>query len=74
MLTSVRLSALTAILAASVAGLGAQQPPLERVNLPDGFSIEVYAEGLTNRRSMALSSAARCSGTAPADQADSLRR
>ena len=30
MSTSVRLSALAAILAGSVVGLGAQQPPLER--------------------------------------------
>ena len=53
--TSARLSALTAILAGSVAGLGAQQPPLERINLPEGFSIHVYASGLENPRSMVLS-------------------
>ena len=52
---SVRLSALAALLAGSVAGLGAQQPPLDRVNLPEGFSIDVYASGLENPRSMVLS-------------------
>ena len=44
MSTSVRLSALAAILAGSVVGLGAQQPPLERINLPEGFSIHVYTK------------------------------
>ena len=52
---SVRLSALAALLAGSVAGLGAQQPPLDSVNLPEGFSIDVYASGLENPRSMVLS-------------------
>ena len=55
MSTSIRLSAFAGILAGSVVGLGAQQPPLERINLPEGFSIHVYAAGLTNPRSMVLS-------------------
>ncbi|SVE40146.1 uncharacterized protein METZ01_LOCUS493000, partial [marine metagenome] len=50
-----RLATLTVLLAGSVAGLGAQKPPLERVNLPDGFRIEVYASGLEHPRSMVLS-------------------
>ncbi len=29
--------------------------PLERINLPEGFKIEVFADSLTNARSMALS-------------------
>lgn len=29
--------------------------PLEKINLPDGFKIEVYAKGVENARSMALS-------------------
>ena len=55
MSTRVRFLALAATLACSIAGLGAQQPSLDRSNLPEGFSIEVYAEGLTNPRSMVLS-------------------
>lgn len=34
--------------------LAAAAPPIERVKLPPGFSISVFAEGVTNARSMAL--------------------
>lgn len=32
-----------------------QRPMLDRINLPPGFSIDVYAEGIENARSLALS-------------------
>ncbi|HIF13398.1 MAG TPA: hypothetical protein EYQ82_10460 [Dehalococcoidia bacterium] len=38
-----------------------QAPMLDRISLPPGFSIEIYAEGLSNPRSMHLSP----SGTRP---------
>ena len=34
---------------------GAQEVPLDRLNLPDGFRIEVFASGVENARQMALS-------------------
>ena len=55
MCTLVRRSVLPMILVGSFAWLGAQPSPLERINLPEGFSIDVYAEGLANPRSMVLS-------------------
>ena len=55
MCTLVRRSVLPVILVGSFAWLGAQPSPLERINLPEGFSIDVYAEGLANPRSMVLS-------------------
>ena len=33
----------------------AQEIPLDKITLPPGFSIEVYASGVPNARSMALS-------------------
>lgn len=40
--------------AAVFAAQAPQPPPIERLKLPAGFKIAVYAEGLTNARSMAL--------------------
>ena len=36
-------------------GASAQEIPLDKITLPPGFSIEVYASGVPNARSMALS-------------------
>ena len=41
----------------SVATLAQSKPPLERVKLPPGFEISVFAEGVKNARSMALGEA-----------------
>ena len=38
----------------AAATLSAQELPLERLTLPDGFHIEVYASGVENARQMAL--------------------
>ncbi len=46
-----RAIALLAICAASAA---AAELPLEQIRLPDGFSIEVYANGVENARALAL--------------------
>ena len=48
-------SPLAAVLALYATGACAQQPAsLDRITLPPGFSIEIYAEGLSNPRSMVL--------------------
>jgi len=47
-----------AIAAASLSGSAAQDGiPLDRLRLPDGFRIELYARGVENARQMALSPA-----------------
>ena len=47
---------LAAAMAVYATGACAQQPAsLDQITLPPGFSIEVYAEGMSNPRSMALS-------------------
>ncbi len=47
---------LAAVMALYATGAGGQQAPsLDRISLPPGFSIEIYAEGLSAPRSMALS-------------------
>ena len=38
-----------------LAQTGPSEPPLERLTLPPGFSIEVYAANVPNARQMALS-------------------
>src|SRR5580765_2338520 len=45
-----------ALVLASVLGAGAAHamPPIERIKLPPGFKIEVYAEKVENARSLAL--------------------
>jgi glucose/arabinose dehydrogenase len=43
-----------AIALCATAACGQQTPSLDRINLPPGFTIEVYAEGLSNPRSMNL--------------------
>ena len=52
-----------AVLGCAHAGIIAQEVPLERLTLPQGFRIDVYASGVENARQMTLSptSAARCS-------------
>ena len=50
---SLPLAAVVALYSTTVCG---QEPvPLDRIALPPGFSIDIYAQGLTNPRSMALS-------------------
>ena len=50
---SLPLAAVVALYSTTVHG---QQPvPLDRITLPPGFSVDIYAQGLTNPRSMALS-------------------
>ncbi len=50
---SLPLAAMLVLYSTTVYG---QQPvPLERITLPPGFSIDIYAQGLSNPRSMALS-------------------
>ena len=48
------LATLAAVLVAG-AGLLAADPPLEKLTLPPGFQIEVYADDVENARQMALS-------------------
>ena len=50
---SLPLAAMVALYSTTVYG---QQPvPLDRITLPPGFSVDIYAQGLSNPRSMALS-------------------
>ena len=51
---SFRLAVVATAVVASVA-LSAQELPLDRLTLPSGFTIEVYASGIENPRQMALS-------------------
>ena len=61
-----------AVAVAAVALLAAQDggPQLDKVTLPPGFSIDVYAADVPNARQMALSPTGRCS-SAPAASATS---
>jgi glucose/arabinose dehydrogenase len=43
-----------ALVFSATAACGQQAPSLDRISLPPGFTIEVYAEGLSNPRSMTL--------------------
>ena len=44
-----------AVLGCAHAGIIAQEVPLERLTLPQGFRIDVYASGVENARQMTLS-------------------
>ncbi len=57
---SVRNAFVALALAAPIvfgAAVPAQETPLDRLRLPPGFSIEIYADGVPNARGMALGSA-----------------
>ena len=43
------------MMVSATAACGQQAPSLDRISLPPGFRIEIYAEGLSNPRSMHLS-------------------
>ncbi len=43
-----------ALFAACIAGAATAAPPVERLKLPPGFKIEVYADNIRNARSLAL--------------------
>ena len=51
----INLPVAASLLLLPTAGSGQQPIPLDRITLPPGFSIDIYAEGLVNPRSMALS-------------------
>ena len=51
----INLPVAAALVLLPAAGSGQQPIPLDRITLPPGFSIDIYAEGLVNPRSMALS-------------------
>ncbi len=49
------VAVIVAVLGCAHAGLIAQEVPLERLTLPQGFRIDVYASGVENARQMTLS-------------------